>query len=190
MKDYLIGIGRRIKEIRKKGNHTISEIAHRAEVTSGLISRIENGRTIPSLPVFLKIIDSLDIEVTEFFKGVSQVNASGYIVSRKEENDLIEKEDEAVGFTYSHIFGKQLSSVGFDAVLLTIAPGSQREKVITDAYEFKYVLSGECHYTIGQDEIPLKEGDSIFFDGRIPHVPANKQKTPLVILVIYFFITS
>ena len=190
MKDYLIGIGKRIKEIRKKENHTISHIAQRAEVTNGLISRIENGRTIPSLPVFLKIINALDIEVTEFFKGIPQVNGSGYIVSRKEENEPIEKEDEAVGFAYTHIFGKQLSSMGFEAVLLKIEPDSQREKVTADAYEFKYVLNGECHYIIGQDEIFLREGDSIFFDGRVPHVPVNREKKVLVMLVIYFFIES
>ena len=61
MEDYLIGIGKRIKEIRKAGNNTISDVATKAGVTAGLISSVENGRTIPSLPVLLKIIDSLDI---------------------------------------------------------------------------------------------------------------------------------
>ena len=56
MEDYLIGIGKRIKEIRKSSNKTISDIANTAGVTSGLISRIENGRTMPSLPVLLKLI--------------------------------------------------------------------------------------------------------------------------------------
>jgi len=188
MDDYLIGIGKRIKEIRKNGSLTISEIATRASVTAGLISRIENGRTIPSLPVLLKIIDSLDIEVTDFFSGMPQVNGSNYIVSRKEENTTIEKEDDAVGFTYSYIFGKQLNSVGFEAVMLQIHPNSKREKVVTDAYEFKYMLSGECYYIIDNEEVLLTEGDSIFFDGRIPHVPENRSTNIASILVLYFFI--
>ena len=112
MEDYLIGIGKRIKEIRKEGNCTISDIAQKAGVTGGLISRIENGRTIPSLPVLLKIINSLDVEVTEFFNGMPKVNGANYIVSRREENSIIEKEDEAVGFEYTYIFGKQLSPLG------------------------------------------------------------------------------
>ena len=188
MEDYLIGIGKRIKEIRKNGNSTISEIAQKAGVTSGLISRIENGRTIPSLPVLLKIISSLEIEVTDFFKGMPQTNGAGYIVSRKEENSIIEKEDDALGFTYTYIFGKQLSSLGFETVLLQIEPNSKRGKVTTDAFEFKYVLSGECNYVIGEDEICLREGDSIFFDGRIPHVPVNRGNVSTTMLVLYFFI--
>ncbi|MGB3151078.1 MAG: helix-turn-helix transcriptional regulator, partial [Maribacter sp.] len=138
MEDYLIGIGKRIKDIRKEGNSTISDIAQKAGVTGGLISRIENGRTIPSLPVLLKIISSLDVEVIDFFNGMPQVNGANFIVSRKEENSIIEKEDEAVGFEYTYIFGKQLSSLGFETVLLEVRPNSKRDKVTTDAFEFKY----------------------------------------------------
>lgn len=188
MDDYLIGIGKRIKEIRKSGSFTISEIANRAGVTAGLISRVENGRTIPSLPVLLKIITALDIEVTEFFNGMPQVNGTQFIVTRKEENNIIEKEDDAVGFSYSYIFGKQLNSLGFEAVLLEVHPNSQREKVVTDAYEFKYMLSGECTYIIDETEVVLHEGDALFFDGRIPHVPVNRSTHMTKMLVLYFFI--
>lgn len=188
MEDYLIGIGKRIKEIRKATNRTISEVANNAGVTNGLISRIENGRTMPSLPVLLKLISALDVEVIEFFKGMPQINNGNFIISRKEENSIIEKEDDAIGFTYQHIFGKQTSSLGFETVLLEIAPNSKREKVTTDAFEFKYILSGECYYIIGEEEVLLKEGDSIFFDGKIPHVPVNKGSVPSKMLVVYFFV--
>ena len=188
MEDYLIGIGKHLKKIRKENNKTINDVAVKAEVTNGLISRIENGRTMPSLPVLLKLISALDIEVTDFFKGIPEINNTPYIVSRKEENTIIEKEDETIGFTYKYLFGKQISSLGFESVLLEIAPNSKRKKITTDAYEFKYILSGECHYIIGDNEVLLKEGDSIFFDGRIPHVPKNKANISSKMLVIYFFI--
>lgn len=187
MQDYLIGIGKRIKEIRKENKKTISDIAQKSEVTNGLISRIENGRTIPSLPVLLKIITALDIAVTDFFGSMPQSNGSRFLVSRKEENSPIEKEDDAVGFVYSYIFGKQLSSLGFEAVLLEVLPNSKREKVTTDAFEFKYIISGACYYIIGEDEVLLNEGDAVFFDGRIPHVPENRGSVPSKMLVFYFF---
>ncbi|MFT5252321.1 MAG: transcriptional regulator with XRE-family HTH domain, partial [Flavobacteriales bacterium] len=70
MNDYLIGIGKRIKEIRKASKKTISSVASHAEVSNGLISRIENGRTIPSLPVLLNIINALEVDVSDFFEGM------------------------------------------------------------------------------------------------------------------------
>lgn len=188
MEDYLIGIGKRIKEIRKQGGKVISDIASGAGVTNGLISRIENGRTIPSLPVLLKIINSLEIEIVDFFNGMPQGNGAKYIVSRAEEKSPIEKEDDAIGFTYHYIFGKQLNSLGFEAVFLEVSPQSKRKKVTTDAYEFKYMLSGECFYKIDDEEVLLKKGDSIFFDGRLPHVPNNRGTVSASMLVVYFFI--
>ncbi|WP_166923026.1 helix-turn-helix domain-containing protein [Flavobacterium poyangense] len=190
MDDYLIGIGKRIKDIRKNNKKTISTVANAAEVSNGLISRIENGRTIPSLPVLLNIINALEIEVSAFFEGMPKPSGQNYIVSRAEENSIIEKEDDAKGFAYQYIFGKQLSSIGFEAVLLEVKPNSQREKVETDAYEYKYMLSGECVYIIGDDEVLIKEGDSIFFDGRIPHVPVNRSASTAKMLVLYFFFNT
>lgn len=190
MTDYLIGIGERIKDIRKKNKKTISNIANAADVSNGLISRIENGRTIPSLPVLLNIINALEIKVSDFFEGMPKTSEFNFIVSRSEENTNIEKEVDAKGFVYKYIFGKQLSSIGFEAVLLEVQPNSQRGKVETDAYEFKYMLSGECIYNIGDEEVLLKEGDSIFFDGRIPHVPINRGNLSAKMLVLYFFVNT
>lgn len=187
MKDYIIGIGRRIKEIRKENKKTISNIAIKAEVSNGLISRIENGRTIPSLPVLFNIIKALEVEVTEFFLGMPNNNGASYIVTRANEYSVIEKEAEAEGFLYRYIFSKQLSSIGFEAVLLEVFPGSKRGKVVTEAFEFKYVLTGSCTYIIGDDEVVLNEGDSLFFDGRIPHVPVNKGNEKSKMLVMYFY---
>ncbi|MDO5979023.1 helix-turn-helix domain-containing protein [Flavivirga spongiicola] len=56
MEGSLIGMGKRIKEIRKTNNKTISDIALNVGATSELISRIENGIIMPSLPVLLKFI--------------------------------------------------------------------------------------------------------------------------------------
>jgi transcriptional regulator with XRE-family HTH domain len=190
MNDYLIGIGKKIKEIRKASKKTISSVASDAKVSNGLISRIENGRTIPSLPVLLNIINALEVNVSDFFEGMPKASELGYIVSRSEENATIEKEDEATGFSYKYIFGKQLSFIGFEAVLLEVQPNSQREKVETDAYEFKYMLSGECLYMIGEEEVLLKEGDSLFFDGRIPHVPINRGRISAKMVVLYFFLNT
>jgi transcriptional regulator with XRE-family HTH domain len=190
MNDYLIGLGERIKDIRKKNKKTISNVANAAQVSNGLISRIENGRTIPSLPVLLNIINALEIEVAEFFEGMPKPSSLNFIISRSEENTIIEKEDDAKGFAYKYIFDKQLSSIGFEAVLLEIQPKSLRGKVETDAYEFKYMLSGECIYKIGEKEVLLKEGDSIFFDGRIPHVPINRGNVSAKMLVLYFFLNT
>ncbi|CAL2074554.1 XRE family transcriptional regulator [Tenacibaculum sp. 190524A02b] len=187
MTNFLIGIGKRIKEIRKSKGITISVLAENAGVSNGLISRIENGRTIPSLPVFLEIIAALEIDASTFFQSVEKRAGAKFIHVKKEEQQLIEKEVEAKGFTYHQIFGKSLHAMGFEAVMLTVAPNSEREKVITDAWEFKYILKGSCTYIIDDSEVTVNEGDSIYFDGRLPHVPENRTQEDCTMLVLYFY---
>jgi transcriptional regulator with XRE-family HTH domain len=54
--DVLIQISNRIKDTRREKNITVQELASRANVSKGLISQIENSRTIPSLIVLIDII--------------------------------------------------------------------------------------------------------------------------------------
>ena len=187
MDNYIIGIGQQIRELRKQKDLYASEIAKRANVSNGLISRIENGRTIPSLPVLFSIISALEVEPSIFFERIGTDTGFKYLVVEKEKHEIIEKEDDAKGFKYEHIYSTQTQSIGFEIVLLTLEPGCTRSTVETDALEFKYILSGECQYEIDGELVSLKAGDSLYFNGRLPHVPKNPTNKAATMLVFYLF---
>lgn len=187
MEDILLSVGRKLKEIRKSKKLVLSEVAQRANVSTALVSKIENGRTVPSLPVLLVLIQALDEDLSNFFRGVALTSDKKYFVIRKEENSPLVKE-EADGFRYDLIFNKQLLSIGFEVVLLTLQPNATREPSVTDAFELKYMLDGEARYVIGDDIIDLKKGDTLYFDGRIPHNPQNISNQPTTMLVVYFYL--
>lgn len=187
MEDILLSVGRKLKEIRKSKKLVLSEVAQRANVSTALVSKIENGRTVPSLPVLLVLIQALDEDLSNFFRGVALTSDKKYFVIRKEENSPLVKE-EADGFRYDLIFNKQLLSIGFEVVLLTLQPNATREPSVTDAFELKYMLDGEARYVIGDDIIDLKKGDTLYFDGRIPHIPQNISNQSTTMLVVYFYL--
>ncbi len=66
--DMLIQISYKIKDIRKQKNITVLELANKASVIKRLISQIENNRTVPSLPVLMKIIQALNLDMNDFLK--------------------------------------------------------------------------------------------------------------------------
>lgn len=190
MEDYLMNVGKRIREIRKEKKYTISVIAKRANVSNGLVSRIENGRSIPSMPVLFALIGALEIDIPDFFSALSLQTKQPFLVFRHNQMTIIEKEEQAKGFTYHHIFNKQFPLAGVECVLLTLSPGAQRKRVTTDAFEFKYIISGSCTYLIAEEDVTLAAGDALFFDGRLPHVPLNRGSEDAQMLVVYFYITS
>ncbi|OZI10085.1 XRE family transcriptional regulator [Siphonobacter sp. BAB-5385] len=187
--EILIQISSQLKGKRKSQGITLQELANRAQVSKALISQIENNRTIPSLLVLINLIRSLGIDLNVFFEELVQGSGNGKLsVRRKEEYQTFYKED-APDFTYRRILTKTIAALAVDIVLAEVKPQARQSTTTTsDAYEFKYVIKGEIECVIGEETHVLKEGDSLFFDGRIPHKASNLVEDDSVILIVYFFV--
>lgn len=180
----LLSIGKKVHEIRTSKKMKLVELAALANVSKGLLSQIENGRTIPSLPVLLQIIKALDIGYSAFFEGIENQPAGNYILQRKEHYTRIEKE-EARGFSYFSILSESIGNMALQFNMLELGPNAEREKVITNGYTYLFLLQGEVNYILEKEVLTLREGDSLFFNGNIPHVPRNDSGFPARILVVY-----
>ena len=188
MSDHLLTrIGKRIRSLRKKAGFKLVETAARAGVSKGLLSKVENGRTVPSLPVLLSIIQSLDMEPEVFFKDMNFEPPQPYYHIRKKDRQPIQKEEDAEGFDYQLIIEKVFEHFILEISTLDLSPGASRQKVTSDAYELKYILKGEVEYHVGEEVITLKKGDTFLYDGQIPHVPYNKTKETAKMLTIYLY---
>lgn len=185
--DILIQISNRIKERRREKNITVQELSLRANVSKGLISQIENSRTIPSLIVLIDIIKALEIDLDSFFKDIrSKENQSPVIIKRRSDYEYFEKE-HAEGFHYHRIFSQSMSHSTVDIVILELEPNAQRPLVQTEAFEYKYILQGKVEYQFNEEKYVLNQGDSMLFDGRIAHTPKNLGRQVARMLVVYFF---
>jgi transcriptional regulator with XRE-family HTH domain len=189
--DVLIKISNKIKEIRKDKKITVQQLADEAQVSKGLISQIENNRTVPSLPVLMNIVHSLQMDLIEFFKDISPAgNHQKVFIIRAKDYQPFEKE-AAKGFIYKRILTRNLLGGPADFILLQLKRGARRNQIVhTDAYEYKYVIKGKVEYLIEGEKYILEEGDSLFFDGRLGHKPSNIGSTDALMLVIYYFLSN
>ncbi len=186
--DIIIQISTKIKEKRKAKGITVQELADKAEVSKGLISQIENNRTVPSLLVLINIIRALNLDMNEFFNDINQqTQTARVLIKRKDEYQSFEKEN-AKGFLYKRVLTRNIKGGPTDFVLLELKLGAKRNQIVkTDAYEYKYVIKGTVEYLINNEKYILESGDSIFFDGRLGHKPANVGADDALLLVVYFF---
>ncbi len=184
----LFQISQKIRDDRKRKGVTVQELADDAGVSKGLISQIENNRTIPSLPVLFKIIKALKLDLNDFFKDIDQLNNEPKVVIKRGSSyKSFEKEPEE-GFLYRRILTTHIKDQPVDIVTLEVKKGARRAHAIkTDAYEYKYFLKGNIEYTIGRKKYVLHAGDSLFFDGRIGHKLSNPGDEDALMLVFYFF---
>lgn len=186
MEDTIGIICGKIKEVRLGKSLTLAEVADSAGVTKGFLSKVENVRTIPSLPVLLEIIKALDVDMGEFFENIqSSAGQSLYILIKKQDYKPVHK-DDAIGFNYYSIFQRTMSNSTFHANILDLEHNAKRGLVTTDGLEFIHLISGKIDYQLKNEEFTMEEGDSLFFDGRIPHVKKNPYPDTAKILVLYF----
>ena len=71
-------MGDRIKEIRKKRGLTQEQLAEKVDITLEYISQIERGLKIPSMQVFIKLVEVLDVSADYLLRdAVSTRNLYG-----------------------------------------------------------------------------------------------------------------
>lgn len=177
-------LGQRIQQTRKMRKFTLEELANKAGVSKALISKIENYRTVPSLPVLIRIATSMDIDVGELVKGLGSNTLPPHIVSKASERSSTER-DDSFHFFYEMLISRAVGNIFFDSHLLTLAPDSKRSQVTTEGHQFVFMTEGAVDFVIGQETYHLEKGDAMFFDGRIPHVPQCASPTKAQMLAIY-----
>lgn len=189
--DIIMQISNKIKEKRKAKGITIQELADRAEVSKGLISQIENNRTVPSLLVLINIIKALQLDMNEFFNEIDQQQANSRVIIKQRAAYQTFEKEPAKGFVYKRVLTRNVKNLPVDIVLLELKKGASRTQVVkTDAYEYKYIIKGKVEYLIDNETYTLEEGDSLFFDGRLGHKPRNIGDENAQILVVYFFMDA
>jgi transcriptional regulator with XRE-family HTH domain len=185
MKDIeFIVIGQRIKALRKAKKVSVKELAEKTNLSAALVSKVENFRTLPSLTTLLVITEALEIEMSELVKDIGvRKKKTQYTLIRAEDQSTIHKENSE-GFLYRQILSQSTREGLMQCCHLSLEKGNKREKVSTDGEQILYVLKGELLFWVGDNKITLKPGDSLQFDGRIPHLPEAK-KSKVELLVIY-----
>jgi len=187
--ELILLLGDKIKTKRTQKNITLEQLAGKAGVSKGLISQIENNRTVPSLPVLFNIIHSLDEDLKTFFEDMhDSINKSGHVlIIRKGQEKIFEKEP-VKGFSYKRVLIRSVASQAVDVVLLELKKKAVRKQMIsTDAFECKYILKGKVEYQVDKELFVLNEGDTLFFDGRARHRLKNIGDTEALILIFYLF---
>jgi transcriptional regulator with XRE-family HTH domain len=184
--EIIASVGEHIKEVRKQRKLTLQKVAEISGISVAMLSKIENGRIHPTFYTLLQILLSLKVDLNEFFANISTTkDLPSYFLIKKQDYRPIQKE-ASTGFNYELIFKRAIESSTVEFSLLHLDPQAKRKKVTTAGYEFLFLISGEIDYFLQDEKIKLEEGDSLFFDGNIPHVPQNNSEKVCTLLVIYF----
>ena len=76
-------IGRQVRVYRTQLGMTIANLARQAELSPGMLSKIENGQTSPSLTTLQSLAAALNVPVTALFRQYEQDREASFVKAGK-----------------------------------------------------------------------------------------------------------
>ena len=178
-----IAIGGEVRIFRRQQDMTVAELAKSAGVSTGMLSKIENGITSPSLSTLQSLSSALQVPVTALFRRFEEEREATFVKSG--EGLKIERRGSRAGHQYQllgHSAGKNLS---VEPYLITLTEASDVFPLFQhEGVEFLFVLEGEVVYRHADQTYTLTPGDSLFFDADVPHGPEDLIKLPIKFLSV------
>ena len=155
-------IGTRLRHARLLKGLRMRDLAHAVGCDESMISKIEAGKVLPSLPMLNKMVAALDRDMASFF-GL-----------RIDSHKLVQKPEDRLKVTVDALRGgtgvayERLVPVGagnlLEANVHVVAPGGEKIDLITHHGEaVGYLVAGEIELTIDDESYRMTAGDSFFF---------------------------
>ena len=179
-------IGLRVRQQRKEAQLTVAELAAAAEISPGMLSKIENGQISPSLNTLQTLASALNVPIALLFSSFEQRRDCSFV--RSGEGVIIRRRGTKVGHQYQLLGHSLGGDVVVEPYLINLTEDAVPYTAFQhDGIEFIYMLSGEVEYAHADRSYHLKPGDAILFDSAAPHGPVNLLKTPMSYLSIIIY---
>ena len=176
-------VGAQVRALRQALGMTLSDLAQAASLSTGMLSKIENGQTSPSLATLQALAAALNIPLGSFFATFDEKREATYV--RAGEGLTIERRGSAKGHKYQLLGHGVRSPVQVEPFLITLDRDSDAYPIFQhEGVEFLYMLKGEVTYAHGDQTYVLQPGDSLFFDAGATHGPLELRKLPAVYLSV------
>lgn len=163
-------IGEQTRKLRLRHGMTAAELAREADVSTGMLSKIENGGISPSLTTLKALAAALNVPIAALFESSEDQRDVSFV--KAGQGVVIERRGTKAGHAYE-LLGHSLGGpVAMEPYLITLTPEAEPYPHFQhDGIELLYMLQGEMGYRHGERTFTLRPGDSLFFDAAAPHGP-------------------
>jgi transcriptional regulator with XRE-family HTH domain len=165
-------IGGRLKHARLLSGILMRELAEKVGCTESMISKIESGRVVPSLPMLQRLVAALDRDLSSFFG--SDPDSPG-MVQRPGERLVAHTDALRQGSRVSY---ERLVPFGAGNLLeanihIVEADGAKHDPITHQGETLGYVLEGQLELTIDSTPYTIATGDSFFFKNHLTNSYRN-----------------
>jgi len=163
-------LGRKLRQLRLRKKIALVDLGKHTGLSPSMLSQLENGKMIPTLPTLARIAMVFDVGLDHFF-GEKLGRKLFSVVRAQERMRFPERADVPVPAYFFECLTFATQGKGFQAYL---AEFPHRAKVdgdehFHDGLEFLLVLEGSLSIRFQGEDHELGFGDSVLLDSSEPH---------------------
>ncbi|MDR1700253.1 MAG: XRE family transcriptional regulator [Lachnoclostridium sp.] len=180
MNEALQQIPIRIKELREILEISPEKAAEHLKISVGEYQGLEEGKQDIPISILYEISILLGVDMTVLLTGDSP-RMNTHTLVRQNEGMNVERFS---GYSYSALAYNFINRI-MEPLLVKLSPSDAEPELVTHlGQEFNYVVSGTMKIHLGKHDYILKQGDSIYFDPRLPHSQKAVDNAAVFLTVI------
>jgi transcriptional regulator with XRE-family HTH domain len=170
--EVTLAIGHKLRTARLGAGLTLAEVATRAGLSEGFLSRLERGEIAASIANLIQLVDVLGLGLGELFGTMAGAPARTRIAVYRGGDSAL-RDVAATGYRW-RVLGGGAPLDRMEVFHLIFPRTSRMETMVSHpGQEHCHVLSGEVLFHVGGEQYRLKAGDGIFIDSEQPHRAEN-----------------
>jgi transcriptional regulator with XRE-family HTH domain len=181
-----LALGVQIRLFRRQHDLSVSDLASAAGISTGMLSKIENGQISPSLSTLQAISNALGTPISSLFSTFEDRQDCSFV--RAKQGVIIERRGTKSGHVYELLGHALGGTVAVEPFLITLQKDAAPHTSFQHGgVEFIYMLSGEVTYQHAGQLYHLRPGDSLLFDSSALHGPEALLKGPIRYLSVIIY---
>ncbi|MGJ5180201.1 helix-turn-helix domain-containing protein [Bradyrhizobium oligotrophicum] len=179
-------IGAEVRRLRKDLDLTVSELGAAASISTGMLSKIENGSISPSLATLSALAKALNVPIARLFRENGEERDCSFV--KAGQGVRIERRGTKAGHLYDLLGHSLGGDVVVEPYLITLKGDAVPYTDFRHAgVEFIYMLSGKVRYRHADRLYLLEPGDALFFDAAARHGPEELINAPMTYLSVIIY---
>ncbi|NIB38165.1 cupin domain-containing protein [Pseudomaricurvus alkylphenolicus] len=175
-------IAMKVKQARLKENLKITDVSRISGISQGMISKIENAQVSTSLETLSRLCLAIGLPISKLFQDFDRPDGTAQFTKAGQGLEVVRRGTDK-GHTYHLLTYQRGATKSFEPFLVTMDDLAEVFPTFTHpGEEFIYVLEGKLSYRHGNHIYHMEAGDSLTFDGEVPHGPETLVEVPIKLL--------
>ena len=179
MQEEIGQVAARVRELRELSGLSQETMARALELEPATYLALEAGLEDISVGTLTRIARLCNVELVSLITG-EEPRLHTYALTRKGTGVSVERKVEYEYMALATHFVHKKA----EPFLVTVPPDVPKQFNIHPGQEFTYLLEGRAQVCIGEHEVVLEPGDSIYFDSGTPHAMIALDGAPARFLAV------